>query len=264
MKRRELRAWIDQARRRTDDEDNDGLNVADTWISPSHRYFCMAIPKSACTKTKLVLQQLEGLPIPPQPMRIHYRDTPGIHFLPSIADFSTEAGVEILSSPEWFRFAFARNPYARLFSAYKSQVLDLTSPYVGFRESIRQSAGYPTPAGHPPGRVGFADFVGYIAQQPDKQRDGHWKSQTASLHLNRISYDFIGRVENYANDFAQVLRRFAAPPGLLDGLTQRVNTTAHLPLAAAYHKQLADLVYTIYADDFDTFGYSRDSWLFLD
>ena len=36
-----------------------GLNRADTWLSSLYRYFCMAIPKNACIKTKRVLQQLE-------------------------------------------------------------------------------------------------------------------------------------------------------------------------------------------------------------
>lgn len=223
----------------------------------------MAIPKNACTKTKLVLQELEGLPLPPEADRIHYRDEAGLAFLPSIADFSTAEGVEILTSPEWFRFAFVRNPYARLFSAYKSQVMDLSSPYVGFRESIRQHAGYPTPSGATPGRVGFADFVQYIAGQVDGERDGHWKSQTGSLHLERIHYNFIGRVESFVEDFAELLGRFDASRELLSSLKERVNTTPALPLAAAYSRPLADAVYAIYRDDFEAFGYARDSWMFL-
>ncbi len=260
----DLYSWIEEAKNRPPDEDSPGLNIADTWISPRHRYFCMAIPKNACTKTKLVLQQLEGLPLPPEADRIHYRDEAGLAFLPSIGDFSTGEGVEILTSPDWFRFAFVRNPYARLFSAYKSQVMDLNSPYMGFRESIRQHAGYPTPPGGTPGRVGFADFVAYNAGQADGERDGHWKSQTGSLHLERIRYDFIGRVESFAGDFAGVLRRFGASSELLSSLFERVNTTPALPLAAAFSKQLADSVYTIYREDFNAFAYSQDSWMFLD
>lgn len=260
----ELYDWIEMAKAKPPDTDGLGLNVADTWISARHKYFCMAIPKAACSKIKLVLQQLEGLPIPEEPLHIHFRDTPGLTFVPSIADFSTADGVEILTSSDWFRFTFVRNPYARLFSAYKSQVMDLSSPYIGFREAIRQHAGYPTPAGGALGRVGFADFVHYIATQADEQRDGHWKSQTESLQLAVLHYDFVGRVETFAQDFAPLLHRFNAPAQLIAALDERVNTTAQLPLAAAYNKQLADLVYTIYQDDFATFGYARDSWMFID
>jgi hypothetical protein len=264
MTKTDLHAWIEMSKAKAQDEDGGGLNAADTWVSHVHKYFCVAIPKVACSKIKLVLQQLEGLPIPPQPLRIHYRNTPGIRFVPSIADFATSDAVEILTSNEWFRFTFVRNPYSRLFSAYKSQVMDLTSPYVGFRESIRQKAGYPTPAGAALGMVGFADFVSYIAEQPDDQRDGHWKSQVETIHLDLIRYDFIGRFETFQQDFSAVLERFDAPTELVSSLGERVNTTVRLPLAVAYHRQLADLVYAIYRRDFETFGYARDSWMFID
>ncbi len=152
----------------------------------------------------------------------------------------------------------------RLFSAYKSQVMDLRSPYIGFRESIRQQAGYSTPPGGALGRVGFADFVQYVAAQPDDQRDGHWKSQTETLQLDVIRYDFVGHVETFQSDFTQVLQRFNAAPELIATLAERVNTTAQLPLAAAYNKRLADLVYGIYTNDFATFAYAHDSWMFID
>jgi hypothetical protein len=116
--------------------------------------------------------------------------------------------------------------------------MDLDSPYIGFREAIRQQAGYPTPPGGALGRVGFADFVAYIAEQPDDQRDGHWKLQRGMLHPDVICYDFIGRVETFSRDFTKVLQRFAAPASLLATLSECVNTTAQLPLAVAYHKHL--------------------------
>jgi len=260
----DLHTWIETGKTRDLYTDGLGLNPPDTWVSPIHRYFCMTIPKTACSKIKFVLQALEGLPLPPDPFDVHVRNTPGYRFVPSLTDFATAEGVEILTSNDWFRFAFVRNPYARLFSAYKQKVLDLTSPYIGFRAAIRQHAGYPTPPDGALGYVGFADFVHYIATQPDELRDGHWKSQIGTLHLDVISYDFIGRVETFEQDFTQVLQRFQAPPALLATLTERVNTTVKLPLAVAYNKALADSVYTLYRADFETFGYTQDSWMFME
>ena len=260
----DLHTWIETGKTRDLYADEPGLNPPDTWVSPIHRYFCMTIPKTACSKIKFVLQELEGLPLPPDPFDVHMRNTPGYRFVPSLTDFATAEGVEILTSDDWFRFAFVRNPYARLFSAYKQKVLDLTSPYIGFREAIRQHAGYPASPGGALGNVGFADFVHYIATQPDEFRDGHWKSQTSTLHLDVIRYDFIGRVETFEEDFTQVLHRFQAPPALLATLRERVNTTVKLPLAVAYNKVLADLVYTLYRADFITFGYAQDSWMLMD
>jgi hypothetical protein len=192
MTKSELYTWLERAKTTPPDEDGPGLRVADSWISPLHHYFCLAIPKTACSKIKLVLQQLEGLPIPAEPLRIHYRNTPGIQFLLSIADFTTLAGVEILTASDWFRFAFVRNPYARLFSAYKSVVMELDSPYIGFRAAIRQRAGYPTLPGAALGRVGFADFVRYIAEQPDDQRDGHRRSQVGVMQFHSGMTGIVG------------------------------------------------------------------------
>jgi hypothetical protein len=221
----------------------------------------MATPKVACSKIKIVLQQLEGLSLPPFPLRIHFRDTPGLQFVPSVADFSTQEVVEILTSPEWFRFCFVRNPYARLFSAYKSQVMDLSTPYTGLRESIRRQAGYPSREDDIPGHVGFGDFVRYIGEQPDSERDGHWKSQAGTIHAEAIAYDFVGRMETFSRDFTRLLDRFGAPAPLKATVAEAVNPTPNLPLAAAYDKDLADYVYQVFLDDFHAFGYDRNSWM---
>jgi hypothetical protein len=42
-----LYTWIEQAKARPPEADGGGLNIADTWVSPVHRYFCMAIHKAA-------------------------------------------------------------------------------------------------------------------------------------------------------------------------------------------------------------------------
>ncbi|MCJ7736501.1 MAG: sulfotransferase family protein [Anaerolineae bacterium] len=257
----QLAQWIEASRAEAQDLPGNALNAADTWISPTHKYFYLGTPKVACSKIKIVLQQLEGYPLPPDPLWVHFRDTPGLSFVPGISDFSTQEAVEILTSPEWFRFGFVRNPYSRLLSGYKSQVMDLASPYVGFRESIRKKAGYPTPPNSTPRMVGFRDFVRYISEQPDDDRDGHWKSQTSTLHMEAIQYDFVGRMESFAVDFTGVLMRFHAPADLIASVPKSVNTTQKLPLAIAYGKELADFVYGIFRDDFETFGYDRDSWM---
>lgn len=260
MTPKQLAQWI-EASRAEQDPPGDRINGPDTWVSPTHKYFCMTIPKVAGTKIKIVLQQLEGYALPPRPNRIHWRDTPGLSFVPSILDFSTPDAVEILTSPKWFRFCFVRNPYSRLFSAHKWVVLNLTNAYVGFRESIRKKAGYPTPADSTPGMVGFGDFARYIGEKSDNDRDGHWKSQTGILHTERIQYDFVGRMESFTHDFTGVLRQFDASAELIASVPQIVNASQTIPLAVAYDKKLADYVYGIFKDDFEAFDYDRDSWM---
>ena len=260
MTTKELSQWIDASRVERDPQ-GDQLGVSNTWVSATHRYLYVATPKVACSKIKMALQTLEGFELPPVPLRIHWRDTPGLSFVQSVSNFSTPEAVEILTAPGWFRFCFVRNPYSRLFSAYKQKVMDLTSPWVGFRESIRKSAGYATPPGAAPGMVGFGDFVRFIGEQSDGDRDGHWRSQVGTLHIDTIEYDFVGRMECFARDFTRVLQRFNAPAELIASAPQVVNATQKLPLAMAYDKPLADYVYQVFRDDFEAFEYSRNAWM---
>ena len=240
------------------------LNIEDTWVSRKHRYFYMGIPKTACSKVKMVLQQLEGNPLPPNPFGVHARTDSGITFVPKLADFSPDEAVDVLTSSAWFRFSFIRNPYSRLFSGYRNKVMDLNSPWVGFREAIREMAGYPTPPGASPCMVAFRDFVRYVSQQPDVQRDGHWRSQMGTLCTDAIDYEFIGRMETFAEDFTRVLDRFGASGSLKASVHEVVGASIAIPNAAAYDTELASVVYEMYRGDFETFGYDRDSWRFPD
>ena len=138
--------------------------------------------------------------------------------------------------------------------------MDLNSPYIGFRELIRESAGCPTPVGEQPDIVAFRDFVNYIEHQADEDRDGHWRSQTGTLCLDFIQYDFIGRVERFEGDFSEVLRRFAGGESLRSTLENVINESLPIPPALAYDGQVAEQVYRMYRKDFETFGYHKDSW----
>ncbi len=233
------------------------LNLENTWVSRTRRYFYMAVNKAASSKIKMLLHELEGYALPADPFDVHARSQPGMPFVDKLSAFGADEAVEILGGPDWRRFAFVRNPYARLHSAYRSKIADLASPYVGVRAAIWRAAG----RRHPPAEApAFEAFVRYVAQQPDAQRDGHWRSQAGALCLDLVDYGFLGRVETLQTDLATVLRSLAAPDAFLDGLDVVVGASAGSPAAAAYDAALAHLVHETYEADFETFGYARDSW----
>jgi hypothetical protein len=233
------------------------LGMDATWVSARRRYFYMAVPKVASSKIKMVLQQLEGYPLPDDPFDVHARDRPGFSFVARLGEFSPDQAVAILTGPDWFRFAFVRNPYDRLLSAYRSKIADLTSPYVGVRASILALAGRrPDPDCAPT----FADFASYVEAQPDLQRDGHWRSQAGILCLNDIAYDFVGRLERFEADFAHALRQFSALESAAGALSEVVNASSPGGAADTYDAALAASVYRTYKADFDAFGYSPRSW----
>jgi hypothetical protein len=247
----ELAAAVDAAAR------SGRLNVENTWVSERRRYFYMAVSKSASSKIKMALHQLEGHPLPADPFDVHARNQAGAPFVARLSAFGASEAGEILKGPGWRRFAFVRNPYARLSSAYNSKIADLASPYIGVRDTIWRVAGNRDP---PPAAPPFEAFVRYVAQLPDLQRDGHWRSQTGCLCLDLVDYGFLGRVERFEADFASVLRSLGAPGALHDDLSALVGASEPSPAAAAYDAALARLVYETYRADFETFDYARESW----
>lgn len=226
-------------------------------VSTLHRYICVAIPKIACTTTKTVLRALDGLP-PSE----HIHDEG-----PRLADFTIEEDLTMLTSPEWLRFCFVRNPYARLYSAYKSKIGNTWEhEYDWLQVAIRDAFNYPIRDGARAGMVTFDDFVRFVAESNDPRvvTDGHLAAQTQILQLDCIPYDTVGRFETFPTDFKAILARLGAGQDVLGQAEDVMNPTPYSPLAAAYRRELADKVYALYEADFDTWGYTQDSWLFDD
>ena len=233
------------------------LNIENTWVSRQHGYFYMAVNKAASSKVKMVLHQLEGYELPADPFDVHARNRPQTPFVDRLSAFGAGEAASILSGPGWRRFAFVRNPYARLWSAYKSKIADLASPYVGVRASIWRAAGRHQP---PESTPAFEAFVHWVAQLPDLERDGHWRSQTGCLCHDLVDYGFLGRVERLEQDLASVLISLDAPAALLTGLDAPVGASDSVAGARPYDADLAQHVHDAYAADFVTFDYAPDSW----
>jgi len=236
-----------------------------TWASPRHKYLYVSIPKVACTRVKQILQEFEGYPMPENLAELHNRLDQGKQWVPRLRELSVDECRAAFDSKEWFRFSFVRNPYSRLFSAYKNKIMVQGDPdpvFLDVRDEIRKTYGYPLCAGKPARVVAFRDFVHYVCEAPENRMDGHWAPQTQMLRLDLIKYDFIGRFENFQSDFSQVLDRLSASTELKDRAQTRVNQTAQIHPAVAFDRETASWVYEVYRDDFVNFGYDRDTWMF--
>ena len=232
------------------------------YASHRHRYVYLSLGKVVSTKIKADLHRLEGYELPANPGQVHDRTEEGQDFVPSLIDFTEDEAVEALMSPQWLRFCFVRNPYYRLFSAYKSKILNWKDEqYMPFQQEIREHFDYPVRDGRPAGMVSFRDFVTYLEGQAREQWDGHWNLQSRALYPDQIDYDCTGCVENFGSDFAEILRRLGAPPAA-SSLDERFNPTVKIYHAAVYDAELAGRVYEKYRADFERYGYDRDSWLF--
>jgi hypothetical protein len=146
------------------DQDLNGTLGYHSWVSLGHRYVCMTIPKVACTTVKTVLLCMEG-ELSPEVLagKVHHPNR-GTH----LGGLDTPQVVEALSSPDWFRFSFVRNPYERLLSAYKSKLGNPNdSQYAWLRDEIRAEFDYPTREGTP-ATIAFRDLVAYLTRRPER------------------------------------------------------------------------------------------------
>ena len=225
----------------------------DTWdyhsrASLKHRYLTVATPKVGCTTIKRTLHALEGLP-PADPWWAVHDEGMQLR----LEHYTDAEQQQLLTSPDITRFAFVRNPYDRMLSAWKSKMLRYDTSYVRLAAEVRAACGYPEET-----VVAFGDFVRYVIAH--EHPDAHWERQVVILACDRISYDVIGRFETFAADFHAILHRLGVTDDVRALATEVTNPTPELPLAAAYDIDLARVVYDYYRDDFDTFGYDRDSW----
>lgn len=235
----------------------DPYNLLDwTLVSPERRYVWPVICKNACVTTTLTLRELEGNPFQPG------GDPWGDEGVLKLGDFTNEEIVEMLASPDWYRFCFVRNPYERLLSAYKSKIGngDGDPYYQKIKERIRIFFGYPTGEGEPIRIIPFRDFFKFVCDE--SPFDLHWCVQSRRLAIETISYDLIGRYENYQDEFRGVLERFDAPVEVIASAQQVRGQSAKTHLPIAFDQGLADEVYEFYREDFEIFGYSRDSWMY--
>lgn len=225
-------------------------------VSLEHKYLWVCVPKVASVTTAITLRDLDGNPFSDGAL---WED----EGVTKLKDFATPEIVEMLSSPDWFRFCFVRNPYDRLFSAYKSKIMwrHAEDIYQAAQQEVREAYDYPTHDGERVGTVAFRDFVKYVTSGA-RRGDGHWCVQSGRLMTEMISYDFIGRFETFAADLARVLERLHAPDAVSANASVVRGQSTKVPLAAAYDRELASSVYEWYRKDFELFGYQKDSWMF--
>jgi hypothetical protein len=137
----------------------------------------------------------------------------------------------------FFKFAFVRNPFDRLVSAWCSKVIQHN--YFAFDARAQREMRE------------FASFVKYVSQLDLEVCDPHLRLQSKLIDLNEL--DFLGRFENFAEDFAHVQRRLGFAP-----LAEHRNRSSHLDYREYYDPASRDTVQRCYARDLRIFGYRYD------
>ena len=143
---------------------------------------------------------------------------------------------------EYFSFAFVRNPWARLLSAFCGfQQIRKMITNIDFKSFVRNI------------HSGSGDYSNLVD-------DIHFKPQ----YLFLDSVDYIGRTENLEDCFEEVTNRLGIPklplntakPGSFIKNIHR--STIHKPYREVYDNYTIDAVADLYKEDIKTFGYNYE------
>jgi len=189
-------------------------------INSDKKFVFVAIAKTACTS----IHRRFGIYRDPVPSIYHMHLRNILKAYPMVKDY--------------YKFAFVRNPYDRLLSAYYN-----------FRSSPEHSEwAYPSYKYDT-----FRDFV------LDIENSGclefiHLAPQFDFLKVgNDIGADFVGRYENLNEDFAKIEKRL----GLRHVRLPVARTSQHPHYTIAYDNEMRKKMQEVYEKDFEVFGYEK-------
>lgn len=245
-------------------------------VGRARRFVYAYVPKAACTSLKLWMAMVEGL-------GSQSLAADCVHALvksrASLQDHEADA---ILRDPTWFKFAFVRNPLSRLVSAYLDKVVpakvtaarlvrnfQMQDPSVDWWQRMAAAVRADASRG-----LTFRELVQQLGRERPEKVDEHFRPQ--SLLLAGLPLDFLGRVEQMAEDFAFVQRRLDtnvplahekkqsyAPQAMGEyvadwPVTAFRQQAAHPHWRRFYPPEVLAAVAKIYRDDFASFGYRAE------
>jgi hypothetical protein len=182
-------------------------------VNHQYKFIYCPIPKVACSSLKKVMVLLSDLPNREAITKLPNDQFHALvyHSLTLSSLFTETEATEFITQSQYFKFAFVRNPWIRLFSAYlnkfvqvpfhngsyclpgnSKEVIDSIYSNQGLRPNYQSS-------------ISFSQFVDYVSGASDQEVDGHWKSQ--HIFLGNHQFDFIGQLENISRDFSQIKKK---------------------------------------------------------
>ena len=158
------------------------------------------------------------------------------HNVNFIADHPYFVHVPPSLTNDFFRFAFVRDPRARLVSCWRDKIL-----------KPRAAGARPLGLEERASLQDFGDFVQYVVQHDPTTCDHHFRPQTQLVDVEHV--DFIGRFENFENDTRTVFEQLGIPAVLPHA--NRSSSTHDDP----YTPSLLAQVEEYYAADLEAFSY---------
>lgn len=223
-------------------------------VLPEQRIIYICVPKNASSRIKMTLSSLLGRTVNSE-WEANRRALSG---LKSPKRVGLSVFHHIATDPQSLRFAFVRNPYARLVSCWLNKFCDI--PLIAANPSVRSYLAWrehndlSLPEG-PTSTLSFDRFIDFATTTAKERVDAHWHLQAGLLDMPGIDLNLIGRVEYFARDFMRVLDHAQASDTLRADAIKPVNPSANGNWQNYYTSRLAERVYKTYEIDFDWFEY---------
>jgi glycosyltransferase involved in cell wall biosynthesis len=234
-----------------------------SYRSERYRILYVATPKVACTSLKWWFAALEGKAQALREATDSSESDPDLiihdnfHKLaPEVLGLSPETIEDMLGSDSYFRFAVVRNPYKRIFSAWQSKLLLQEPLQVGpytkfefFHHPLTSSADI---------AAAFEGFLEHLASnEAPTYWDLHWTPQAQLLRPDLINYSSVFKIEN-RNELGVALTEWAGEYIPSPFVGRRTNESLIPYLTEFMTTRSAELIRTLYAEDFDIFGYDKE------
>lgn len=235
-----------------------------SYLSSRHKLLYVATPKVACTSLKWWFASLEGYSQALRSPNGSQETDPDsvIHdtfhkVAPEVTGLLPEALVEALTADDYFRFAVVRNPFNRIFSAWQSKIL-LREPLQIDAYSLQEFVYLPID-GLGDISAAFERFLEYLsAEEAPSFRDVHWMPQSELLRPDLVNYSMLARIEDSGPLGRALLERLG--PDVEDPFAARRSNKSLVPyLSELISPRSRELIQSIYASDFELFGYDLDT-----
>lgn len=216
--------------------------------SEKHNFVYVETPKVACSTIKKTLQliELDG-DHSKLPSQVHDRQQSPL-LSPKSCSVSYE---ELFQGNSFFRFCFVRNPFSRILSSYLDKIVE---------NQWEKNMRLPLLGYDPSDELSLLDFLKAIREQPDVEKDIHWTPQIYILQPDQVNYSYIGRFENFAEEFREVIQSIQPnQTEQFDSLKVDFHKTGASSKVKDYiGEEEQQLILEIFDQDFQFFGYSND------
>ena len=227
-----MKQWLEDLRKRH----KITREMPQYWDFPEQGFGYIQIPKAATRSIREALVNGCGSPADAagEQAFARFEDRFSAH-QPLTAVRSLAAGRRVV-------FAFVRNPYARLYSAYVNKIVDAEQ---AGRKNIFRCHGMSF-------GMSFEDFALRVCEIEDRRIDRHLRSQAWFLSdAAGLIPNFVGHLESFEEDW----NRLALQVPQLQSIGHRNKASAGKDYSVHYSAALRERVYRRYQRDFELFGY---------